>query len=186
MLEPVSNIPPQASHSSADLYSPNKPWHNRHLTTLPTTRNLGLENFTTHPTTPPIYIEPVALPNNIYALRVTDGGDDLSKTPYIAALEDHRYSYTPDAIGLKTVYASSPVSEVEGCPEQFACVSNGFIVYEDEGRKLAYGGFVGGWKAEKDAGTEGWHVYWVKKSERVSGAIELEIVAKVSTYKDIS
>jgi hypothetical protein len=182
MLELVSNVPPHVSRPSTDLNSPNKPWHNRYLIPLPTTRNLGLENFTTHPTTPPLYIEPIALPNDVYALRVTDAGDDLSKTPYIAALEDHRYSYTPDVIGLKTVYASSPVSEVEGCPEQLACITTGFSVYEDVGRKLAYGGFEGGWKAERDAGTEGWHVYWVKESERGSGAIELGIVAKVAAY----
>ena len=58
-------------------------------------------------------------------------------------------------------------------------------MYEDVGRKLAYEGFEGGWKAERDAGTEGWHVYWVKENERGSGAIELEIVAKVAAYEDI-
>jgi hypothetical protein len=119
---------------------------------------------------------------------VPDGGDDLSKTPYIAAVEDHRHSYTPEVIGLKTIYASSPVEEtdgqVEGCPDEFACVPNAFSVYQNGSRRLAYGGFEGGWKAEKDAGVEGWHIYWVKTSQRGSGTIELEIVARVATFKD--
>jgi hypothetical protein len=91
---------------------------------------------------------------------------------------------------LKTIYAPSPVKEnegqVEGCPDEFACVPNAFNIYENGSRRLAYGGFEGSWKAEKDAGIEGWHVYWVKTSQRGSGAIELEIVSKVAASKDCS
>lgn len=106
-------------------------------------------------------------------------GDHLSAAPYIAALESAPPA-SPRSISLKTIYVPSPESEDvdEACPEGFECTADAFCVYEDGdgGTKLAYGGFEGRWSAVKDAGKEGWHVYWIEGGERGSADIEIEIV----------
>ncbi|KAF2797297.1 hypothetical protein K505DRAFT_372538, partial [Melanomma pulvis-pyrius CBS 109.77] len=144
-------------------------------------QRLGLENFTVHPVTPALPIVPIAipLPADTYALRIPALGDDLGATPYLAALEPASAS-SPRRVALKTIYVPSPEAEdVDGaCPEGFECTADAFSVYGDGGRKkLAYGGFEGRWSAVKDAGREGWHVYWREGVAPGPADVEIEIVA---------
>ena len=141
-----------------------------------------MENFTIHPATPPVYLSPVLLKSGAYALKLPYYGDDLSRSPYIAALIN---TASPGTVGLKTVYVPGPglkgeSGQIVGCPKAYQCVTDAFSVYdgEDGGKKLGYAGFEGGWRAVKDAAPEGWRAYWVRGVVGESGSIEIEIVAK--------
>jgi hypothetical protein len=151
------------------FHSSRQPWHGRSLVTLPTTQRLGLENFTVHPATPPPQFIPVRIrdDDNKFALRGDDSGDDLSQTPYLAALA-HKATRT---VSLKIVYLPTPLREsfetlAEACPEGYECTADQWVFDEyDSGDgqilyNLQFAGFQGKWVPFKDAGKEGWHVYW--------------------------
>ncbi|KAF2714251.1 hypothetical protein K504DRAFT_450821 [Pleomassaria siparia CBS 279.74] len=165
---------------AADFYlranAPGKPWHLRNIVWIPSTKRLGLENFTVHPETPPVYVTPIPLANNTYALRIPDSGDGLSRTPYIAALD-----IDSQKTGYKTVHASAPtgVDVEEGCPADTYCPTDEFNIYQDGGKKLAYGGFEGNWNVNKDVSPEGWHIYWMGTDRFGSQDIEIELVPRV-------
>ena len=150
-------------------HSTRQPWHGRSLVTLPTTQRLGLENFTIHPETPPPQFLPVRIrdDDNKYALRGTDSGDDLSRTPYLAALANQ----ATRTVSLKIVYLPTPLREsfetqIEECPEGYECTADQWVFDEDDSGdgqilyNLQFAGFTGKWFPFKDAGKEGWHVYW--------------------------
>ncbi|KAF9694000.1 hypothetical protein EKO04_007862 [Ascochyta lentis] len=145
---------------------PNKPWDGHYLVNLPSTNRLGLENFTVHPETPPLKFLPIRLRDdaNKYALRGDGVGDDLSRTPYLAAFTNN----ATRTVTLKIVYLPTPLREsfetqTDACPEGYDCTADQWMldepgngIYQD----FKFGGFKGRWEPFKDAGKEGWHVYW--------------------------
>ncbi|KAG9201936.1 hypothetical protein G6514_005131 [Epicoccum nigrum] len=145
------------------FHSSRQPWHGRSLVTLPTTQRLGLENFTVHPATPPPQFIPVRIrdDDNKFALRGDDSGDDLSQTPYLAALA-HKATRT---VSLKIVYLPTPLREsfetlAEACPEGYECTTDQWVFDEDDSGdgqilyNLQFAGFQGKWVPFKDAGKE--------------------------------
>ena len=150
-------------------HSTRQPWHGRSLVTLPTTQRLGLENFTIHPAMPPPQFLPIRIrdDDNKYALRGTDSNDDLSRTPYLAALANQ----ATRTVSLKIVYLPTPLREsfetqIEDCPKGYECTADQWVFDEDDSGdgqilyNLQFAGFTGKWFPFKDAGKEGWHVYW--------------------------
>src|SRR5690242_1752404 len=149
--------------------STDEPWHRRHLVSLLTGDRLGLENFTVNPETPPLKFLPIRIhdDDDKYALRGDGIGDDLSRTPYLAALTN----IATRTVSMKIVYLPTPLREsfetqTDACPKGYECTADQWI-FADSGSgesrvhyDFAFGGFKGRWKPFKDAGTEGWHVYW--------------------------
>ena len=146
-----------------------QPWHGRSLVTLPTTQRLGLENFTVFPVTPPLRFLPIRVrdDDNKFALRGDGSGDDLSQTPYLTALANK----ATRTVSLKIVYLPTPLREsfetqIDDCPEGYDCIADQWMFDEDssgDGQVLynmQFAGFKGKWFPFKDAGKEGWHVYW--------------------------
>ncbi|KAF2188710.1 hypothetical protein K469DRAFT_85383 [Zopfia rhizophila CBS 207.26] len=171
--------------------SPNQPWHHRAIIQIPSTKLLGLENFTVNPSTKPIHVQPIRIPSKeAYALRLPYTGDDLTRTPYIAALQPKSANSTKSA-AMKVIYAPTPlekdVGAVEACPRDAQCVSDAWGVAEvgkegGEGRGLRFEGWKGKWVAVKDAVPEGWHVYWRGEEEedgKVGYDVEVEVVPAV-------
>lgn len=151
---------------------------------LPTSHRLGLENFTVNPETPPLKFLPIRLrdDDNKFALRGYDSGDDLSRTPYLAALTN---TATRTA-GLKIVYLPTPLREsfetqTDACPEGYDCTADEWefddIAAGDSQTyyNLKFSGFKGRWEPFKDAGKEGWHVYW-KGNAGVHHPVQLDLV----------
>lgn len=147
---------------------------------------MGLENFTTNPQTPPLKFLPVRIrdDDNKYALRGDSVGDDLSRTPYLAALTNK----ATRTVSLKIVYVPTPLREsfdtqTGACYEGYDCTADQWVfadlgsvsgrsqVYHD----LRFGGFPGRWEPFKDAGTEGWHVYW-KGNPGVHHSVQFDLV----------
>lgn len=150
-------------------HSSRQPWHGRSLVTLPTTQRLGLENFTVFPVTPPLRFLPIRVrdDDNKFALRGDGSGDDLSQTPYLTALANK----ATRTVSLKIVYLPTPLREsfetqIDDCPEGYDCIADQWMFDEDssgDGQVLynmQFAGFKGKWFPFKDAGKEGWHVYW--------------------------
>jgi hypothetical protein len=139
---------------------------------LPTSQRLGLENFTVHPETPGLKFLPVRLrdEDNRYALRGVSVDNDLSRDLYLAALT-HTATHT---VVLKMVYLPTPLREsfetqTDACPEGYDCTADQWTFDETVSTSgdrqqiyynLKFGGFKGSWAPFKDAGKEGWHVYW--------------------------
>jgi hypothetical protein len=162
--------------------SPTEPWHGRHLVALPTSHQLGLENFTVSPTTPPVRFRPVKVANGNYALQGEGEGTDSTGFPYLAALKS--------TIGTRTtsmalIYAQNPTLhpssvDVGTCPEGYECVIDQWT-FDDAGPDIVYpnfrfAGYQGRWKPMKDAKTEGWHVYW-KANAGLYHPIQLDLVS---------
>ncbi|KAF2684393.1 hypothetical protein K458DRAFT_431357 [Lentithecium fluviatile CBS 122367] len=157
--------------------APNEPYHQRHLVLLPNSYRLGLENFTVHPTTPPVTFTPVRLASGRYALRGTPAASaGASETPYIAVFTAKDGS-RPATMGVVLAPGSSK-EEIDAEPE--AC-ENGFECRADvwtgvDGGKLEYAGKTGTWEPVKEA-PEGWVVYWKGAGDgEVYHPITLEIV----------
>lgn len=139
---------------------------------LPTSHRLGLENFTVHPETPGLQFLPIRLrdDDDKYALRGFSVGDDLSRTPYLAALTNN----ATRTVSLKIVYLPTPLREsfetqTDACPEGYDCTADQWTFDEPTPTagdsqqtcyNLKFSGFNGVWEPFKDAGKEGWHVYW--------------------------
>ncbi|KAH7121022.1 hypothetical protein B0J11DRAFT_54948 [Dendryphion nanum] len=162
-------------------FAPEQPWHGRHLVLLPSSRRLGLENFTVHPTTPPITFTPLQLAStSSFALALPGGSDDENQNPWLAAFKAH--SSTTASFG--TIVSLDP-NDVKGtCPADVEeCQANGFTMYQGQGgdpglKRLSFDGFQGGaFQAVKDAPKgEGWHVYWRWTPDPVLVQIEFEVV----------
>lgn len=94
---------------------------------------------------------------------------------------------------MTTIRASEPseenVEEEEACPEGYECSTDQwtFITVSNSGFDFKYTGFQGAFEPVKDAGEEGWHVYWKSNAtstgidgdgdERVFHPVQLDIVA---------
>lgn len=137
-----------------------------------------------NPETPPLKFLPIRIrdDDNKFALRGDDIGDDLSRTPYLAALVNE----ATRTVSMKIVYLPNPLREsfetqTDACPEGYHCsadqwefssiASNDDPVYYD----LKFAGFKGRWEPFKDAGKEGWHVYW-KGNGGLTNPIQLDLV----------
>ncbi|KAF2746202.1 hypothetical protein M011DRAFT_88526 [Sporormia fimetaria CBS 119925] len=187
-------VPPQLAPAyHLRVHAPEQPWHHRHIIQLPSTRLLGLENFTRRPETTPVTVLPIQIPDKAeYALRVPDRGDDLSRTPYVSALLPK--DTARGSVSLRIIYIPDPRDETIGrnpdaCPGGKKCAASAFVLYgmdspnPEDGvveekllGKLAYSGFEGHWEAVKDAPrSEGWHLYW-KPTE---GAGDVELGTKI-------
>ncbi|KAJ4334415.1 hypothetical protein N0V87_006849 [Didymella glomerata] len=167
------------------------PWNGRHLVNLPTGHRLGLENFTVHPETPGIEFIPIRLhdDDNKYALRGISVGDDLSRTPYLAALTNN----ATRTVSLKIVYVPTPLREsfetqTDACPEGYDCTADQWTFDEPTPipgnsqqayYNLKFGGFTGVWAPFKDAGKEGWHIYW-KGDAGMHHPIQFDLVPAIS------
>jgi hypothetical protein len=149
---------------------------------LRTSHQLGLENFTVHPETPPLTFNPVQLANGNYALQAEDSGDgDGSKMPYLAALESVSGTRTASMAVISVLPGTSEAIEAEfdSCPDGYNCVTDQWT-FGDASVDLVhpefhFAGYKGNWAPFKDAGAEGWHVYW-KGDEGLAHPIKLELV----------
>ncbi|KAF2999886.1 hypothetical protein E8E13_008275 [Curvularia kusanoi] len=185
------HVHPLADSQSELTTSPSSnklPWHGRFLVTLPTSNRLGLENFTVHPETPPLKFYPVRVhdDDDKFALRGDDIGDDLARTPYLAALANN----ATRTVGLKIVYLPTPLREsfetqTDACPEGYDCTADQWMFDQtDPGDgqtfyNLQFGGFTGKWSPFKDAGKEGWHVYW-KGDGGAPVTIQLDLATSIA------
>ncbi|KAF2242387.1 hypothetical protein BU26DRAFT_438867, partial [Trematosphaeria pertusa] len=163
---------------------PKEPWHNRHLIPIPTSQILGLENFTVHPATPPVLFTPIELSPGTgnYAFRAAYSGDDLSQTPYIAALTSNAENHD---VSMKVIPLPDPTDESiqlnpNACPENYECKADAWTAKPNQNGELtALGieGLEGAWEPIKDAGKGGWHVYWKPDGgDKVYHPIQIDIV----------
>ncbi|KAJ4324050.1 hypothetical protein N0V94_001552 [Neodidymelliopsis sp. IMI 364377] len=141
-----------------------------------------LENFTVHPETPPLKFLPIRLndDDHKYALRGDGVGDDLFRTPYLAAVTNN----ATRTVSLKIAYLPTPLREsfetqTDACPEGYDCTADQWTLEDasDSGvySDFRFGGFKGTWEPFKDAGKEGWHIYW-KGNAGVSHSIQFDLV----------
>lgn len=143
------------------------------------------------PETPPSKFLPIRLRANDdkYALREDSVTDDLSRSPYLAALANN----STRTVSLKLVYLSTPMREsfetqTDACPEGYDCTADqwtldeiGDGVYQD----FRFAGFRGKWEPFKDAGKEGWHVYW-KGNAGAQHPVQLNLVPVVPDDKFVN
>ncbi|KAH8729075.1 hypothetical protein GQ44DRAFT_747394 [Phaeosphaeriaceae sp. PMI808] len=173
----VSATPKKISHQ----YILQEPWHKRHLVALPSSHRLGLENFTVQPSTPPLKFLPIQLSNGNWALRGEGGNSDQSKTPYLAALKSTSGTHTVSMAiiympSLSLIYSKATPS---ACPATYECIANqrSFDGANSDmiRTNFRFAGFDRGWKPSRDAGKEGWHVYW-KGNAGLYHSIQLDLV----------
>lgn len=157
---------------------------------LPTSHRLGFENFTVNPKTPGLKFLPIRLrdDDDRYALRGEGVGDDLSRTPYLAALTNN----ATRTVSLKIVYLPTPLREsfetqTDACPNGYDCTADQWTFdapatgdLQPGGSQktyynLKFGGFKGNWEPFKDAEKEGWHVYW-KGNAGMHHPVQLDLV----------
>ncbi|KAF2475777.1 uncharacterized protein BDR25DRAFT_300758 [Lindgomyces ingoldianus] len=149
--------------------APNTPFHNRPVVRFPQSHMLGLENFTVHPATTPVYFLPIPIPGKeTFAMQVPYSGDDMSETPYVTAIVS-KGSHTA-SMKILSMPDPTATSTKDGCPGvEVTCVADQWSVSGGHPgvamKGLKYEGWKGGWSVVKDAGTEGWHIYWVAKGE---------------------
>jgi hypothetical protein len=133
---------------------------------LPTSHQLGLENFTVHPETPPLKFIPVKVTNGNYALQGEGRSDNLSEISFLAALKSKAGTHTAS---MAIVYMSRPNDRsnkfyLNACPAGYECIADQWTFDDPQADLLRadfrFAGFNGKWDSFKDAGDEGWHVYW--------------------------
>jgi hypothetical protein len=147
---------------------------------LPSSHQLGLENFTVHPTTPPLKFRPVKLSSGNYALQGEDSNNNDSEAPYLVALNSKQGTRTAS---MAIVHMRQPTphffkAHVDSCPQGYDCVVDHWTF--DAAMDMTYpnfrfAGYKGNWAPFKDAGKEGWHVYW-KGNAGLSHPIQLDLV----------
>lgn len=156
--------------------------------TLPTLHQIGLENFTIHPPSPPIKLQPVHLTNGTYALRGEASGDDPTKTPYLAALKSKAGTRTVMVafLSLSNSTDDSFNDDPEACPDGYECFADQWTFNEvGEGGvfpNLRFAGFKGRWEPFKDAAPYGWHVYW-KGPSGLHHSVQFDLVPLGSELK---
>jgi hypothetical protein len=138
-----------------------------------------------YPETPPLRFLPIRLSDDDdkYALRGDGVGDDLSRTPYLAALTNN----ATRTVSLKMVYLPTPLREsfntqTDACPEDYECTADQWTLDEVDHNGIygnfRFGGFMGKFEPFKDAGTEGWHAYW-KGNAGVHHPVQFDLVPVV-------
>jgi hypothetical protein len=134
---------------------------------MPSSRQLGLENLTVLSPTPPLKFRPLKLSNGNYAVQGEIDGNDPSKASYLAALISSESTRSASMASLYT------------CPEGDECIADQWTfapwvnsVYAD----FRFAGFKGRWEPFKDAGKEGWHLYW-KGDFGPHHSIQLDLVS---------
>jgi hypothetical protein len=147
-------------------HSPKEPWHGRHIVALPTSHQIGLENFTVGPTTPPLKFLPIHLPNSFYALRGEGSHTSDGRAPFLVALKSTTGTRTAS---MAVLYIENPTRGQtwipDACTEGYECAVDQWN-FEDAGTdmvhpNLRFEGFEGRFQPMKDAPHgEGWHVYW--------------------------
>lgn len=151
---------------------------------------MGLENFTVHPSTPPLVLLPVLIPNGqgTFALRDISNGDDLSVTSWVTAMVPSPASNeAQEGIAIGIVYTPNPLpSSFEAspgaCPDGWECIAHRWVLNEadvdrdkggDEkelsGWEVGIQGLDGGWRARKEEEREGWGVWWMREGEEGEG-----------------
>ena len=155
---------------------------------LPNSQQLGLENFTVHPETPPLMFIPVQITNGHYALQAEDNGDgEGSEMPCLAALESTSGTRTASMAVISALGTTSDEAEFDSCPDGYTCVTDQWT-FGDASADLVhpdfhFAGYKGNWAPFKDAGVEGWHVYW-KGDEGLAHPIKLELVPSEEATED--
>jgi hypothetical protein len=149
---------------------------------LPTSHQLGLENFTVSPTTPPLKFRPIRVAKGNYALRGEGDHDENNQAPFLVALKSTTGTRTAS---MAIVYISTPNLRrrfepiADACPQGYECVADQWTfddADEDTVRpNFRFAGYEGTWEPFKDAGAEGWHVYW-KGNAGVYTPIGLDLV----------
>lgn len=164
---------------------------------LPTSHRLGLENFTVQPETSGLKFLPIRLrdDDNKYALRGISVGDDLFRTPYLAALINN----ATRTVSLQIAYLPTPLREsfetqIDACPSGYDCTADEWT-FDDptpvpgDTQKpyynLKFSGFKGVWEPFKDAGKEGWHVYW-KGNAGIHHPVQFDLVPVIGDDQDDS
>jgi hypothetical protein len=134
---------------------------------MPSSRQLGLENLTVLSPTPPLKFRPLKLSNGNYAVQGEIDGNDPSKASYLAALISSEGTRSASMASLYT------------CPEGDECIADQWTfapwinsVYAN----FRFAGFKGRWEPFKDAGKEGWHLYW-KGDFGPHHSIQLDLVS---------
>ncbi|KAJ4989964.1 hypothetical protein SVAN01_04611 [Stagonosporopsis vannaccii] len=186
------SVPPDWILRDVQLYTlrancTDEPWHGRQLVELPTSDRLGFENFTVKPETLPLKFLPIRIrdDDNKFALRGESVGDDLSRTPYLAALTNS----ATRTVSMKIVYLPTPLREsfetqTDACPKGYDCTADQWTFADIASREdqvhydFTFGGFKGRWEPFKDAGIEGWHVYW-KGNAGVRHAVQFDLVPAI-------
>ncbi|KAF2636953.1 hypothetical protein P280DRAFT_408383, partial [Massarina eburnea CBS 473.64] len=137
---------------------PKEPYHNRHVTILPESQTLGVENFTIHPESAPVLFTRVNLGSGRFALRGQLSGEDSSETPFIAAMVP-----TSGAGDYALMFVNTPdpseesiANEPEACPEGFKCVADQWM----GGPSLGFRSPGGGKFEPVKQASEGWIMYW--------------------------
>lgn len=90
------------------------------------------------------------------------------------------------------MYLSTPLHEsfetqTDACPAGYDCTADQWTLGEfDDGiyPDLKFGGFKGRWEPFKDAGRDGWHVYW-KGNAGVHHPVQFDLVPVVQSVNHI-
>lgn len=108
----------------------------------------------------------VKVTNGNYALQGEGGSDNLSAIPFLAALESTTGTRTSSMaiVYMSKLSLQSNKFYLNACPAGYVCVADQWI-FDDAGtdmvlKNFRFAGFNGKWEPFKDAGKEGWHVYW--------------------------
>jgi hypothetical protein len=122
----------------------------------------------------------VKVANGNYALRGEGSGADPIGFPYLAALKSTTGTRTTS---MAIIYAKKPARtssnvKVETCPKGYECVVDQWT-FDDASMDMVYSnfrfaGYQGKWQPSKDAGKEGWHVYW-KGNAGLNHPIQLDL-----------
>ncbi|KAF2824440.1 hypothetical protein CC86DRAFT_395635 [Ophiobolus disseminans] len=166
---------------------PKQPWDGRHIVALPTSHQLGFENYTVAPTTPPLNFRPIQVANGNYALCGEGDNDDHDRAPILVSLKSTTGTRTAS---MAVIYISKPArrhhfkANADACPEGYECVADQWM-FDSAGDDLVhsnfrFAGYTGTWEPFKDAGAEGWHVYW-KGNAGVYTPIDLDLVPTEET-----
>lgn len=127
---------------------------------------------------------PIRLSNGNYALRGASVGDDLSKTPYLAAVVSTGGTRT---VSLKIVYVPDPTinafkSNPSACPATFQCIADQWKLDIPNAKgiytNLRFAQFKGRWEPFEDAKPRGWHMYW-KANAGLTHPVDLDLIPVV-------
>lgn len=142
---------------------------------------MGLENFTVSPTTPPVKFRPIRLQNGNYALQGEGMKEQPHRLPYLAALKlpEGTRTISMGVVFLQVDGYQKRYDGFDGCPGNYGCIIDqwtfdpvqAYMIHQN----FRFAGFEGAWEPFKDAGKEGWHVYW-KGDAGMRSPIRLDLV----------
>jgi hypothetical protein len=148
---------------------------------LPTSHRLGLANFTLHPAPAPLKLTPVQIVTSSSTTWALQGpaGDDLSLTPFLAAIiNPSTHTVSMSLVHLPSPLASSFAASPAACPTGCLCAADQwtFDVGADGAlANLGFGEFKGKWVPFRDAGEEGWTLYW-KGNAGLRHTVQIDLV----------